>query len=479
MTAILVVLLLLGSPFGRAYNFAVTPQEICYGNSPDVCGSSTRIFTIPSRTADYVVLSISSAAAWEDEEGLIFHRYGEQGNIFSSGTMLANQQMIQYEASDCNGEQYQPGVYWAAFTQFPTSAVCRYTGTNGWLQCLPTYDSDNWPAFGVYERYSPNTTERNNGWYSICHDHSGHQGFNGLWVRYQIGSPNDTCPVTSDWQCKICSWPYESKKNPAGCGCSIDPSRYQSQADLQKRVYVYCNTYSGGGQWYFDGSRSNFDASRGEIYGACSNPTTGETVYMETQTCALGSNLDTGAVADSVGQDAVGTVPRPSAGSGSGGGSGSDTATHSRLDTIIGLIDDGRDGDSLAGLPDSGTGFDSVEQAGASVRASIESLGVSVGRTGGPWSATVPYPESVHVYMPSPWGDPIWDTTLVVGWEIPGFPFAGLLLLPVSGEGRVYGVRYPFVVFFLGMLDTLSTIGTVVIVGNGQAGGDRLGRRVS
>jgi len=248
-------------------------------------------------------------------------------------------------------------------------------------------------------------------------------GYNYSWAATRINaSPVGACTIPSGIECETCSWPYASRPDSLACGCNVSKTQYAPQNRLAIQCVAYCNSSSiEGTQTFIDYSRSNFDVTKGEPVCACSAPGKG-TVYRPTLTCPVGTTpLDT------IGRPNLQTVTydpttKPVQGSGSTSGGGSDTATHSRLDSILGLINDGRDADSLAGLPDS-SGWDSVTQAGDGVQGLIDSLGVSVGRTGGPWSATVPWPDTIQMTMTVPVYGTVIDTALVVDWVIPGFPF--------------------------------------------------------
>lgn len=232
-----------------------------------------------------------------------------------------------------------------------------------------------------------------------------------------IGSP---CNQTVN--CQVCAWPYASVT--AGCGCAVDRTKLQTPVQISGTCKVWAQTADCGGTPYFDPSRSNFNPDVGPIRCAAACPSTGRVVYMPAGTCPestfVAINLPTDSLGASV--DSGGMQDDPMTYGGGSSGSGSDTGTHSRLDSILGILDDGRDSDSIAGLPDS-TSWDSVQAASTGVQADIDSLQVGRSRTGGPWSATVPYPDTIEMRMDVPVFGTVMDTSLIVDWEIPGFPF--------------------------------------------------------
>lgn len=254
----------------------------------------------------------------------------------------------QFEDRDCENNN-QGAVYKFGHTIPPIAPITAVSGrytSNGYGYWIVKCGQ---PLYAYYNMYS-------NGHFSCKSEYAVSNTPDELmfWFAINANDSTNNCGLATNASCEACSWPYASVYDTVQkCGCSIDRSHYQSPEKLASRVYLYCQTYSdpSGVQFYLDRSRSNFDPSKGEIYGACSAPGVG-TVYMPAQTCPTGSALDTVITNDTTLQHADGSIPRTQSGSGSG--TGSDTATHSRLDSILGRLD------TLIARQGGGTGSDSA-----------------------------------------------------------------------------------------------------------------------
>lgn len=189
--------------------------------------------------------------------------------------------------------------------------------------------------------------------------------------------------AVSDSACQICAWPYSSYANSAHDACIVDRTKLQPKDRLASQCYVYCNSYSGGSQYYIDYSRSNFVDGQ-TVTCACSSPTTGQTVRMPASTCPNGTLQ--GLVDDPGAQENTGTDldTASKAGSGGGAGGGNDTATHTRLDSILGKLGRSSYGDSIMDslIRSDSIDTDSVTWLSDSVTGISFRLGLSHGDTG-------------------------------------------------------------------------------------------------
>jgi len=332
------------------------------------------VFTVKS-LSDTIYLSVLGAAYLDDNGYWII---GQGGTNFAdwSYNLSTVQRVRNYERNDCNNEAGIPTSgetkYVSAATPYPT-LMCRYDGG------LPGGGSPSDTFFvcslgrtwyvAPFRVYSNGTTyDFNSGkWTFKCRDRS-YSNLTGnfpLYVQVSKLGNADSCSYSSDATCKSCSWPYTGQRDTSYCGCIVDRSKYQSEEDLKRFAYLYCNSISGSTQYYLDYSRSNFNISLGSIRAACSSPASGSTVYVPAGTCPVGSHLDTVSLPDSAYQAADGTVP-PSDGISSG--SGFDSAAQNRLDSILGNIQRGDVGthdrldtiiDLLRNQPGGSGGYDS------------------------------------------------------------------------------------------------------------------------
>lgn len=188
---------------------------------------------------------------------------------------------------------------------------------------------------------------------SGCNDYPNYSGTQRLWIRYRVQtqSDSDACSVPTPSSCMQCAWPFQAIPDTSGCGCKVNVTAYQSQANLKFQCNAYCNsTPINGHQAYTDWTRSNFDASKGTITCACSDRQT--VVYRPTSTCPAGSNPEEDAISDT-GLQKVEYDPTTnpnlrdtssSNGGGSGGGTGQyDSSSNEylrRIDSILGNITD-------------------------------------------------------------------------------------------------------------------------------------------
>jgi len=317
--------------------------------------------------------------------------------VFQNGLKddVSGRTILQYNSCVDNGISLQSPIS-AALLNGYVSKNC-YNKTSPWqcygrfiphasrLYCIPENGGSShcnvrtvmsgsstykWPgsvSTNYHDIYAPN------GGNFRCGDHVSQSfGFPGWYIMTQVSANVDTCAFTSRKECQMCAYPYVSKADSLGCGCLVDYSKVMPDSLLKFYAYAYCNSVSGSTQYYLDYSRSNFDPSSGPIEVACSSPETRDTKYMPAFTCPAGSRLDT-AIADSTARPYTG-VPRPSStgadtGS-SGNGSGSDSATHSRLDSILyGYTPAGDSVDSILGRY-----ANAVDSAIASVQGGIDSL---------------------------------------------------------------------------------------------------------
>lgn len=247
-----------------------------------------------------------------------------------NGCLMKSQIIKQYEDNNCNGQSNPGGVYKRG------QEAPRYRVQSGAVTSLGNnYYRIPLVAIASKERY--NEGAASTGWKCKTEE----IGTTRQYSLVAYVNPSDStnnCPYTTDKSCKNCAWPYLAKADSLGCGCRIDYSAYQPKRDLELYAYAYCQTAGNDGtQYYLDQSRSNFDATRGEIIGACSSPSAGVTLYIPAATCPA-PRIDT-TLTDTAQQTPLTPIPRPTLG-GSGGGSGSDTGTHSRLDTILGTLRD-------------------------------------------------------------------------------------------------------------------------------------------
>jgi len=367
---------------GGAFSFTsvVSYDQVCVG-SLGSCPSNLPPVYVKNQPYDFHV-SISDPSGFVLDNGMYFIPPNGQGLVFSHGNAIQAATVRDYEASDCNATQYV-NMYSTGLSGWPSQANAEWF-SGDWYLLRPARDV-SWSSVGMGQFITTANHWHNGEWKAICQEYQCSTGpgstcgYPDLWIRTVVDTAlADTCKYTSDAQCRICAWPYATRRSSTGCGCEIDRSKYQAQAQLMSRWYLYCNTYSDGTgrQYYTDASRTNLDASKGDVYAACS-ALPNSTVYVPVGSCPTGSRLsDTAASSDTSAQNAGGTVPRPPVGSGGGsGGSGSDTATHSRLDSIIGLLHEGDSGishtdsllsdmyDSMVGGPDT-----------ALIRLSLDSL---------------------------------------------------------------------------------------------------------
>jgi len=305
---------------------------------------------------DTIILSVATQP-YVDPQGFIIIGSGDSPTGWTR-TISQVQDIINYEKNNCNNETLAsgPNYYVAAINRF-RQLWCKRDGST-----VPGHPTDTVfacftnPQFNGYTGFILNPVRANGvghdfvNWFFSCGDRNAivGSGPGAVYIHVTRTAITNTCEYTSDANCRSCSWPYLSVRDTVGCGCVVDYSKLQSEQDLRKKLYLYCNTYSdgSGAQYYEDQYRSNFDPTKGEIFGACSSPVTGKVVYMPAESCPAGSALDSidSAKADSLGaRNAAGAGSaaggRQGSGSGSGSGTGSDTATHSRLDSIIGRLD--------------------------------------------------------------------------------------------------------------------------------------------
>lgn len=407
MATLLTLVALVGSLFTATHYASI--QDLYYASGTQTGARHLRLKAVPV-TGDVYIFK---------DAGMCDIGYGiDQYSIVTvtTGTNPYNNCQIkaaitkEYENNNCNGSS-NPGAYKKG------QEAPRYRVQSGVVATLGNgYYRIPLTNISVSERANAGSTSQ--GYQCKTEKIESYRQYS--LVAYV--NPNDStnnCPYATDKDCKSCAWPYVAKADTANCGCRVSYDQYQSVADLEAYAYLYCQTAgTDGTQYVYDRSRSNMDASKGEIFAACTSIWTRNTVYVPVGTCPA-PRLDT-AINDTTAQDISDPI-KPALQTG-GGGTGSDTATHSRLDSILGLINDGRDADSIAALPDSNA-WDSVQTAATGVQADIDSLQVGRARTGGPWSATVPYPDTIEMKMDVPVFGTVMDTTLIVDWVIPGFPF--------------------------------------------------------
>lgn len=219
---------------------------------------------------------------------------------------------------------------------------------------------------------------------SYCIAYSGGGAMSWTWspsgIVVWVEAVDNLGPI-SDSACQFCSWPYSSYANSAHDACIVDRSKFQPKDRLVSQCYVYCNSYSGGSQFYLDYSRSNFEAGQ-TITCACSSPTTQQTVRMPASVCPTGTRE--GLVEEEGSQDNdskdLDTVSR----SGSGSGGGNDTATHTRLDSILGKLGRSSYSDSIMDslIRSDSLNTDSVTWLSDSVTGIVYRLGITHGDTG-------------------------------------------------------------------------------------------------
>jgi len=323
---------------GAASQYLVSVDKVCFENRAS-CDLSR--YTNVTSFTDPISVSIPQPAAFELSNSMYW--YHGNGNAFRSEFVLQAQQTKAYEDNNCDNTAYIEGVYSKALNQIPPVAKCYYVenvdASMFWARCK-LGPSTEFKDGGFYEYSTVNDYWQDGVWKSKCVDYraSGEPpNYPNVYVLFKFGDSRDKCTYTSDKACNTCSWPYASKRDSTGCGCKVDRSKYQSAEKLRTAVAVYCNTYSDGTgrQYYLDDSRSNFNSANGEVYGACS-AVPNSTVYMPVGTCPLGTHIDT--LTDTTAQPAVSKVPKPTVTGGTGTGTGNDTATHNRLDSILGQL---------------------------------------------------------------------------------------------------------------------------------------------
>lgn len=299
---------------------------------------------------DSVIINLTIPSNLQLEDGTTFFSTNQDTWYMSflqnpSGMVSQVQRIVVFEANNCGTPDgkivsSQPSTY-VITAEYHRQLFCRQS--TYFLECGPTWPSDPPQASNLHIQtfYQPSDyfSTPTPHYITKCKDRVNLSRQFPATFRHIIGDPIDTCSIATSGDCNHCAWPYATTVNPTQCGCIVDRSKYQSPQMLQKTVYLYCNTYSDGtsSQYYLDQSRSNFDASKGAIRGACSSPTSGKTVYRPAGTCPEGTY--TAPTNDTTAQSASGTINEPT-NSASGGGSGSDTATHSRLDSILGVLRD-------------------------------------------------------------------------------------------------------------------------------------------
>lgn len=423
----LLALVLIGAGGANSATYAISIDQITLGQTNSIL-NPVNTGKWPQAGDRFVVVDAASCVL-------------ETGPVIRAGTAAIrpeypfrgckqeSMRVFTYEQNDCFGEsectppanncKYKVGVELPS--TFYQSYNVRQYGNYGLVQLSDA------PSGG-----STNALEVVNSWTTFphtfaCGSWGGDNSNTGtlyIWVSLDPSDTTDQCQYATDKSCQSCAWPYLALKDTIGCGCRIDKSKYQSVETLDDLPYAYCNTYSDGtsSQYYLDRSRSNFDASKGEVYAACSSPPD-KTVYMPVGTCPVGSRADTSITNDSTAQDATGTIGKPPPGtSGGGGGIGSDTATHNRLDSILSYLRDTTGLGDLWQEPNLEGIGESLQVASAPVSAKIDSLGISQNASSGPWVATEPWPDTIHFTYDNPILGTI-DTTLIVPWVIPGIPF--------------------------------------------------------
>lgn len=317
-------------------------KDMCFSGAA-ACSNVSSNYIIPvplnssSQQFDFVWADRSS---FDDGNGFSLLSHDASYSQYVSGSYRIDNlsSILTYESNNCYEEVSPAKIYvevWASASKFRCQYAGYNTGTTAVYQCgispSPSIGASVYKNYS-YEYPSPGTFSCG----SRVLDVPGglYQGL-FFWLKIKFEDSSAVCEYVNDKACNVCSWPYKSVRDTVGCGCKIDQSKYQSSDDLKRRVYLYCQTYNDGtgGQYYLDLSRSNFISSNGEIRGACSSPTTGQTVYMPANTCPVGSSVDTLTFDPDSVQPADGTIDPPLS-----SGSGSDTATHNRLDSILGNI---------------------------------------------------------------------------------------------------------------------------------------------
>jgi len=372
------VLSFAGGAFAKVWNYSLDVSEVSRYNQP--IKTTLKVNSL----SDTIYLSVKGKQ-YEDDQG--FWYYGS-GNVNTQWVFnaLSASIMLRYERNDCDNkkEQESPASY-VATVRPVQRAICRYNGsipsgaqTDSFFVCKqPGFSSFIPMVYGNATEYNYST-----GKYSfICNDRTYQNETcsnitncgSDYFVAVSRNGRADTCAYTSNTSCQFCSWPYLSVRDTTGCGCKVDGSKYQPADQLRKVVYTYCNTISTDGtQYYLDESRSNFESSNGEIYGACSSPASGQTYYYPVGSCPQGSILDT--LQDSTAQTATGTVKKPlpvTSGPGGGGGTGQyDSIIRDRLDSI--LYGHSVASDSLDAIL--GRYADGVDSAIAGVQGGLDSL---------------------------------------------------------------------------------------------------------
>lgn len=317
-------------------NLTITCQSfgdfVCFRcPEPGSCAKNTCCWQVPEGMYSFQLQSPISSSTYFDQRGSILLNGAkvpqaqgsqDQENAFSDA------RVYHYNA---NGSQstYDVMVYAAQHNQtidflgasfFPVAESTTYYGGS-------TCNDPNVVYIGPVGNGSPGCA------YGTCSKYDNA----GFRIKPILGKKCQSTP-----NCKLCAWPYASVSN--GCGCIVDPDHLQPESDLIRICAIWANTAgSDGTQYYYDRSRSNFNPDNGPVRCAASSPSSGKTLFMPAGQCPQNDDtyqfgLDS-AHADSLGDTlSEGSMKdrEPSA-SGTGSvGNGSDTATHNRLDTIIG-----------------------------------------------------------------------------------------------------------------------------------------------
>jgi len=326
------VLLLAGGAFPATYFASHT--QLFNGNADGISPPTSKTIFGPSfSVGDYIVITDNDVC---NIDGSPYNIYKTDGTVgFGDGWLrdckFDAQNALTYEINNCDNKTSPFKVYkWGA--QIPSRFQVNWIFDKGngllVLQLSPNLGAD----------YTNGNDYASDRFYCKTNQVSS-SGGTTLVIFARTGDSTNLCTYTTDAKCEVCAWPYLAVRDTAGCGCIIDRSKYQAPEKLKKQVAVYCNTYSDGTgrQFYLDESRSNFESSKGEIYGACSAPPS-TTVYMPVGTCPPGTRPTSDTIPDSTGQPASGTIGKPTSSGGGGTGNGNDTATHNRLDSILGQL---------------------------------------------------------------------------------------------------------------------------------------------
>lgn len=453
-------LALLWSLISAAYSVVLQPSQICFAPSISQCGNPAPVGSLPLQS-DVLHVTIGSPSGFKLENGFIFN--AGPGFPFANGNISQVDALNAFENSDCNKSLYVSGVYGNGFNAIPKKGYGIYVQYKEpgkvWYAISPTINGGTWETLGFRNYYTRNNNWHDNQWMSKCHEWVPNGGaFTEMYIVVNLTGnlDMDTCQYTSNADCKKCAWPYASVRDSFACGCIVDKNAYLSPAEIDDYPYMYCNTYSDGSgyQYYLDPSRSNFDPSKGQIVAACSNPVSGKTIYVPTQSCPIGSAIDV-VFADSLYNDSIRgdsalqsakghNVNQSTSGSsgigndtathnrldtiigllrGMGGssdtfsGTGSDTGTHNRLDSILGRLSDMSKYDSLTSYRDSANSFNLLDSASSGIRSNLDSLQSSFLRPDKPcWSCVTPPNETLQFNYNR--GSLLIDTSIVVPLDL-------------------------------------------------------------